>query len=380
MRNRLLVYFTFSHGNGGHCHSITSYYDEFKRISDSVFLLNLGCSESQLNKDRDGFYASTTMFNFFLVIFSIIKIVKDKDINEILCIDKNSYAYLRLVSLFLGIKIVLVKPGGPNPKYFFPKANALVNFSNESDLFFKSIPKFKSTKLFVISNRVHKITHHSFSQTLEDIKKHHDIVLMRVSRIGSDYINSLILTIKEFKVFNDNNPSSCLVIIGTIEEQGCLEELIYLSSTNNIIFLNDNIHTKNSKRYLHYCNIYIGCGRSAMEAIAENKVVCIPSSISNKVILFNQNSAKSIGDTNFSPRVNYDGLTLSQLNFSICQDSVFTIHYFNKNLDIAKIGDEYQKVFDLAQSEKIGNILDIIKGLTMHFIELARFLISKFSK
>ncbi|MEX6424816.1 hypothetical protein [Providencia manganoxydans] len=367
MSKKLFVFFTFSHGLGGHSYSITSYYSEFKKNSECL-LLNIGLKQSPLNEEFSGDFFKVSAISFLRDVRRLCRYAKLNQVTEILCMDNQSYAYLRIVSLLLKIRIVLVKPGGPNPKRYFPKAPTLVNFSYESDEYFSSSNKHKDCTKYVVSNRIQRCKTKKYSEALSLLRERNKFVTLRISRISEDYLKSLMVTIRAFEDISRVISDSCLIIIGVVEDDECFVKLKKMIEGKNIHLLTDDEHIFKSKEFIHYCDFYIGCGRSAMEALMYNKALGVPSDIDDTVIIFNEETAFDIGRVNFSPRVQIKNYTLDPTK--IKTDSVFNQKYFDESLEISKITEIYVPIFNSAKQERVTNFLDIILGTAVLYKQI----------
>ncbi|MCG9544448.1 hypothetical protein L1D37_11785 [Vibrio sp. Isolate33] len=373
MSKRLLAFFSYTHGMGGHCVSITTLYDEFKKHGD-VELINLGFSESALNSIRDGRFYSLNDNTTFSIIRSLVKYVKREGFDEILCVDTESYSYLRVASLLCNIKIVLIKAGGPNPLRYFPYCNSLVNFSEENDKHFRKSSKFSRTSLYVIPNRVSPKILSENSEILSRLADEY-FLCMRISRIGENYHDSLQLTLDEFKRIRLDFPEEnlLLVIIGVVEDSNILD-MLQKKSESNVVFLTDTVHTYMSSRFVHYADLYIGCGRSAMEALSLNKNVAIPSTLTNELVFFRKETSKDIAYANFSPRVR--GAVANNRSL-ILENNNFSKSYFNDHLSVERAPELYRRVFDYAKPETFNSAFDILLGLGVTLFKLFRFKLTR---
>lgn len=302
-----------SGGLGGHYHSLVV---TNKVISDycDTFIINVGTEPAKaINDDSSKLYTVITKnFRFFYIYKKVMEIMNTERPDIIHAFDNLSFFWARLVGRILHIPYCLTKCGGENPKFYWPYFDNIILYSIENLEYFKSKNKFKSSNMHLIPNRVENfiIDKKRVREMLDNLNNKHlySIKIMRIARISSYYKKSIFQLINLMRKLRKDGIDCCVVIVGTVEELSVLQE-IKNASTEHLFIFNESYYTRNAKELIEVGDIFLGTGRSFMEAASLGKVMLCPIVNSEIPLLINNDNLLAAFRYNFSERVfieNYD--------------------------------------------------------------------------
>lgn len=281
----LFVVSTWGEGKGGHFNTLATYINGYK---GEYHLLVVG---KKIPSVLQHFQAKTTRIDFKWM--PKVKCVKDVEV--IHCFDQWAYLYgYRLALKYKGIKLILTKSGGVNAKWF-PKATNMWLISKENYDFYKNFKVVKHIDYY--DNRIIDFPLVELSSDLQVIKDKSTVVL-RIGRVSEYYNTSFTAFIKAAKQIKDAK----FICIGSVESEALRERMV----SANILVLDNTKYTSNAKQYLSVADVFVGQGRSAMEAIAKG----IPTFVYNKknddLCMVDGNNINEVKWANFSERANFD--------------------------------------------------------------------------
>jgi len=218
-----------SKGNGGHYYSLLSTVSAIGKIHE-IRIVNIGSNESMAFKNS-GIEIVNIIdkeLNNFKLLKQLFVFLKTDKPDLLHAFDEFAFFYVRVINVLLKKPIVLTKCGGGNPKYFYPLCKNLIVYSKENLIFFKTVKKYRNSNILHIPNRVSEFESDG-KRILELREKFHLVnykfVFLRIARIGKAYRKSIIELIKIVNQLNDKNISTCLLLIGTIEDISVFEEI-----------------------------------------------------------------------------------------------------------------------------------------------------------
>ena len=381
---------TASKGNGGHYYSMLA-TAEALGVSNNVVVLNIGTEKSIALKD-----ARPPVVNILQPRLDTWKLLKElniflkkSDFEVIHSFDDLAFFYLRIAAARRKIPVVLTKCGGVNPKYF-PFCKTLVTFSEENQNFFRSQKKFLKTNIYLIPNRVN-----SFKQDEKRIRslsqKHdltnYDIVFTRISRIGLTYQKTLKQLINLAAACSLEGKKTCVLVIGTVVDHQVLRDIRTHAKDISLKIEDDPFFTRNAKELIDIGDVFVGTGRSFMEAALQRKIMFAPLQENNFPVLVDEKNFPSLFCTNFSERGHVDNFDPSmQLKFlkkllveksvrKSFSENMYTL--YKENFDVREKVDLYKKIY--AESEITTPLK--LKDLFIHYLFIQRrFFISKMVK
>lgn len=291
-----------SNGIGGHFHSLKSTVEALNENVQCI-VVNIGRIESPvINTLKSRVYnINYTYYNPITIALKLIKIVKSEQPDVLHAYDINSLFYAAIISHYCKKPYISTLCGGPNP-VFFPKIKDLILFSNENKKYFEQDPNYNNLNIHLIPNRIQRPT--------QDYNKIHDIkrkldpkayTFLRIARISSFHINSLLQSIALIDALNKENLRSQLVIVGSIQESDAYEEIVRKKGENTII-ITDERYTTTASEIIDVSEVVIGTGRGFMEGASMGKILLCPSNASRYPILATKDNFHNLFDNNFSMR------------------------------------------------------------------------------
>jgi len=281
----LFVVSTWGEGKGGHFNTLATYINGYK----GDYHLLVVCKK--IPSVLQYFQTKTTRIDFKW----IPKVKRIKDVEVIHCFDQWAYLYgYRLALKYKAVKLILTKSGGINTRWF-PKATNMWLISKENYDFYKNFRIVKHIDYY--DNRIIDFPLAELSSDLKTIKEKNTVVL-RIGRVSEYYKTSFIAMIKAAKQLK----SAKFISIGSVESEALKEQMI----NANILVLDDTKYTSNAKQYLSVADVFVGQGRSAMEAISKG----IPTFVYNKknddLCMVDISNINEVKWTNFSERSTFD--------------------------------------------------------------------------
>lgn len=292
----------FNTGLGGHYYSLLTYANILKYKFNVTILHYSNIGYSLLDEQKIDnvtyikkkykikyceYYNYADIVIFFSVILKISKLKKQ------LLKDKKY--------------VISVKPGGVNPKFYYPFFNEIFCFSSENIQWFHKNYLYKNiTKLTLLPNRIERIEKNI--NRLEEfgfIKPQH-INILRISRINTNYIESFHKTIKLHDLLEEKGFMVNTVLVGNIKNQVEYKILLKkVENNSNITILTNTKYTNFARELIPAFDIIIGIGRGFMEAVSEKKVVLGLSKSYDFPIIVDQVNYEYFKRYNFSMRNDY---------------------------------------------------------------------------
>lgn len=312
----LFVVSTWGEGKGGHFNTLATY---IKATEKKYHILVAGGTIPPILREFE--------LNITLIELSIIpKIKVDKHIEIIHCFDQWSYLYGFIYALKLSkTKLILTKSGGVNTTWF-PKAENMWLVSKENYDYYSN---FKT---------VHNIAYYDNRITDFDLvdvsnlkgKFQNKKIILRVGRISEYYRQSF----DKMMYYSRKHKGFKFVVIGSSESETLYNELV----SSGITILNDLEYTMKARKYLGLADLFIGQGRSAMEAIYKGIPTFVYNKKNNDLELVDINNIENIKFQNFSERASFN--------------SPYNLENYIKVLDI-KIGTNLKKHVEYDSSRVI---------------------------
>lgn len=356
----LFLISVYGHGRGGHFHSLNHISKKIGENSD-VKIISFGPGKSNIIASNPYFleHIDFNGINFIFFKNNLKELIQKFNPDIYHFFDYGSYNTVRLLISSKKNKIIINKCGGPNPiKY--PHVPNLILFSNENLNWFKNQKKHQNSNIYLIPNRVKALLPDKNFQPIE--KKGGEFTFLRICRIGSAYnksINDSILLIENLLLKGIRKVK--LYIIGVVEDSNIFmrHNKHQLVQDGRVIFLTDQIYTKEASKMLYLADAVIGTGRGLMEASSLSIPLLAINKEENIPVLLNNGNFQDAFKTNFSERNIFDN-TNSETNIKNIIDliqnksyytemSVFSKEVFEEYFNIDKV----IKSYDSAYSESI---------------------------
>lgn len=375
---------TLGHGNGGHFYDLITVTEELQK-NIKILNVNICRNESKvLNSSKIKLInLKFNVFNFLFVLKKLICIIKNNKITHVNCYDLNAFSFANILNIFMKIKIIYTKCGGPNPIGYYPSIDNLIIMSKENYDFFDKKEKFKKTHKVLIPNRVDYLNRDE--ERILKLKKvigKSGKVILRISRITNHYETTLFQAVNLYNNLNKNNINVKLIILGVVQNKELLYKLKNaVIKKENAFFITDNYFTHKASEIIPIADFVLGTGRGIMEASYFNKNLLTPLKNEKYPILINKNNFKELFATNFSPRnivTNYN----ERENIDTIEKCFTNDKYNDENISFVK--SIHENFFDIKNSSS--KYYDFYKNCTYtklklyDLIRLTTSMIKKFLK
>lgn len=220
--------------------------------------------------------------------------------------DNKSHFFGRWIARRAGAQTYLTKPGGPNPRHFFPFAPDIVCFSSENLDNLRVRRNLARSNFHFLPQRVAAPTQDLTRTVVLRVRTGDARVLLRICRIGGFYRQSLEQTLRLAEALRGHGLKVCALIIGTVEDQAVLDHITAIAGAHDVI-VTDPHFTTNASQLISVADAVVGTGRGLVEAAACNKVLLTPLAGAELPILVTEQNWKQLAATNFSERNRVDG-------------------------------------------------------------------------
>lgn len=362
-------------GFGGHYYSALATVKQLNRIH-SVEVINIGDFPSPILE------SSTISFKYIYLNYEarlgvdrrcLLKELKSRQPDVVVAFDLPSALITRRLCVELKCGFVMVKPGGKQPRGYFP-SNAFQIYFHLKD-FNWAKTKFQAQDGYIscIPNRVSVP-----AQDWEGIEKlrkkflinEDEITIIRISRIAEPYRQSFMAAMRLSSFLRDLGYPARLLIIGVCQNESLLKDIQKNKKAFDIVLTSPE-YTKNASRLLKVANINVGIGRGFMEGCAlEQHMMAINSTVDLPAVVMPENFS-SFFEENFSLRVDFP--VDSEKNKERIVDTAekcltghaksnFSREWFNDNFSDEKILPLYNDVLYKAQAQPEKWSLDLLRG------------------
>ncbi|WP_418637889.1 hypothetical protein [Winogradskyella sp.] len=280
----LFVVSTWGEGRGGHFNTLATYIKAYK---SPYHILVVGKNIPPVLKE---FEVNITQTSLSL----IPKIELNQKFEIIHCFDQWAYLIgFIYASKCEKVKLILTKSGGINT-IWFPRARNMWLISKENYDYYSSFKSVEKIKFY--DNRVVDFDLIDVSHLKE--KFQNSCIILRIGRISEYYRKSF----SKMMDYSKKYEKCKFVVIGTVESDLLYNELI----ASNIEVLNQPEYTKNARKYLGLADLFIGQGRSAMEAIFKEIPTFVFNNKHNALDLVESQNIETVKFQNFSERATFD--------------------------------------------------------------------------
>lgn len=356
---------TFGHGRGGHFWDLKTISEKLNSKRE-VIVFNIGVGPSPV-LDQANVKVVNLPLNAFIAFKKISEEIKRYNVYAIYSIDNRVDFISSIVCKSFKIPLIMIKPGGPNPRGFYPVMENLIVYSSENYKYFIENAEHSGKNVFFLPNRSSIVNiNDKLVCKIKNLLPLDSFKFVQVIRITKDYYNNILQSIKLVKKLNliqDVNVS--LIVIGVVQDENIMSLLEKKSQGLPIYFFSNNEYTKSASELLSVGDAVIANGRSVMEASSLGLPILVSAKNTNIPVLLNNKIFDSAFSVNFSPRFELPLEALSERdNFDsiiqIVRDKEQLEHIkdfsktcFNYNFNIDKVISDYVSIADNSKYKKM---------------------------
>ncbi|MEF1228710.1 glycosyltransferase family 1 protein [Vibrio fortis] len=355
---------TFGHGRGGHFWDLKTISETLKSQRE-VIVFNIGVSSSPVLEQANVNVVNLPL-NAFISVREIKKIVKEHNIGVIYSIDSRVDFISSIVCDYFKIPLIIIKPGGPNPKGTYPVMQKMIVYSAENYQYFSEKAGYDNKEILFIPNRSSIVNiNKKYVDEIEQELPGDCFKFIQVIRIAPEYYNNLVQSIELVnRLTNISDINVALVIIGVVQDEMIMEELKQKAKGLPVYFFANNEYTKSASELLSVGDAVIANGRSVMEASSLNLPILVSAKNTEIPVLLNDDVFNSAFKVNFSPRFECPKGILSEednleaiLNLidhesHLIKNKNFSKECFDKHFNIASVVDQYIEISDASDYMK----------------------------
>lgn len=221
--------------------------------------------------------------------------------------DNKSAVFASKLAAYLNVPLIVTKAGGaPLKKYSIFFSNMVVFHGQDRDLLERR-RLFKPKNLALIPNRVVSAEVEPRNRVSPFPKKSKGAIkIIRIARIGSAYLDSILQSYQLFKRLESlyGQGAVYLSVVGYVEDKSVFKSLkTKIAPSLYVNFYNTPEYYKSASDLIKYADIVVGTGRSFMEGMLYNKFVFFPVSGSSIPCFSSPAYYEKAFYKNFSPRV-----------------------------------------------------------------------------
>lgn len=303
----------------------------------------------------------------------LLQDLKSRQPDVVVAFDLPSALITRRLCVELKCGFVLVKPGGKQPKGYFPSNAFQIYFHSKDFNWAKTKFQAQSGYISCIPNRV-SVPEQDW-EGIENLRKEfsineYEITIIRISRIAEPYRQSFMAAMRLSSFLRDLGYPAKLLMIGICQNESVLKDIQKNKKAFDIVLTSPE-HTKNASRFLKVANVNVGIGRGFMEGCALGQhMMAINSAVDLPTVVIPENFS-SFFEENFSMRVDFpvDSEKNKERIVDIAEKclnghvkSNFSREWFNDNFSDEKILPLYDDILYRAQAQPEKWSLDLLKG------------------
>lgn len=368
-------------GRGGHYESLKTIAGAISKKNPNILVVCMGDIYPPTFKITNipFIFADVRSVGVFGMFQKIDKIINNFSPEIIHSFDNKSYFIARFFSLIKGTRLVLTKPGGPNPKHFFPYCDDLIVFSRENEIFFKKKNILSGAQIHFLPNRVGDLWIDNVR--INELKKRYAVsgtVVLRIARISKKYHESIIQTINLSRRLRDDGFNVTCIILGYVQDIAVLEELKSRYG-NNFIVVTDDYFTTKASELLTIADIVVGSGRGVMEAALMDRLVFSTVANSEYPVFIDDKTFENLFDNNFSPRSKaqqavIENSLVSATNLLRAGKKGNIKKIANKYFDVGFVLDKYYYIYSESKRQSYWGVGNVLLNLLVFFWFYRRFI------
>ncbi|WP_147105663.1 glycosyltransferase family 4 protein [Nesterenkonia populi] len=298
-------YSSVNTGHGGHYYSlretVRTLNDEWGDTQINVLAIGDVFPEALQDTTTDIHFINVKQHGILGALRRALALSKSLQPSHVHSFDDKAHFIGRVIAARRGAKSYYTKPGGPNPKSYYPFAPDIVFFSEENKTHYSESRKLSRSRLHLIPQRGSApITDMSRTAELKELIEQR-LVVMRICRIGLFYRRSAVQTVALARRLKNEGHDAVALIIGTVQDEETYRELREISGTDALI-LTDPHFTRNASELLSLATIVVGTGRSLIEAALADRIVLAMLNNSELPVLVTNQNWRKLGRRNFSER------------------------------------------------------------------------------
>lgn len=237
-------------------------------------------------------------------------LMREADVRAVLAFDQKSGELVRPVARRLASGFVLVKPGGGQPRRYYPRPAHQIAFMQADKLWLEARGRVSGTVIGLAPGRVFmplpNLATEAKLRTRINLRRD-DLTIVRIGRIHSRYgaVNRAALRLSA-RLRSEGYPAR-LIMIGSVQDAAELAALEKMAGIEDAI-VTDEDFTHEASRLLRLFRFNVGTGRGFMEGAAVgNIMLCATQDPSHELpLLVTNENLERFSNDNFSPRINPD--------------------------------------------------------------------------
>lgn len=302
--------FASSNVYGGHFHSASAIAGLLQRDYD-VILLNPGTWPSPVMQApglEAVFYAGSPERPGPLRA-RIAELIRQESVRAVVAFDQKAGELMRPLARRMKVGLVLVKPGGGQPRLYYPKMDHNIVFMAADKTWMEARNPPRS-RVFMAAGRTNEPEQDLAAQAAlraEVGLSDNDMAILRIGRIEPHYgaVNRSALMLAA-RLRSEGLPAR-LVLVGTAENSEEHAALTRLKGPEDAILIEERF-TDRASKLLGMFRFNVGTGRGFMEAAAMGQVMfCGSQDAAHELpLLVTDDNMHRFFDDNFSPRIKPD--------------------------------------------------------------------------
>jgi len=359
-------------GAGGHYYSLQTIAEAFKEYTPSadVSILSFGdFFPLALESSPIPVEHIDVRLGGIPSLFDALQRIASSGVTHLHAFDRKAFFFARVIGILSASKIYLTKPGGPNPKFYFPVCEDLFLFSRENLEYFTGHGRFNRCRKHLLPNRVKppKLNDPRVGELSSRLKARNFIIL-RIARIGEYYLESIRQTVNLAQALREMGQPATALLIGYIQSENTLSQIKEMLHQDDVV-ITDKYFAQQASGLIPVANAVVGTGRSLMEAALCDRLVLCPIVGSGLPLLVRRQNVQELMSTNFSersvmPRMRDDALAMlrqcmsdqGKLTELLDETRLFAAEYFN----VADAMPMYERIYSSKQRLKGLRLDDII--------------------
>lgn len=303
--------FSTSNVFGGHYRSASA-IAELLSEDYRVLLVNVGTRPSPVMKaaGQETIYVKGQTAAPYRTRRQLSALMHMHKVKAVVAFDQKVGELFRPLARRLGTGFVLVKPGGGQPRLYYPKAKHQIVFMESDRAWVEAAARTEGVTVRQAAGRIFPPTQDPQAQ--EALRQHlglqeGDLAILRIGRINEQYAAASRAALALSAFLRDQGFRARAILIGTPESSGELAALERAKGAEDAI-VTDPLFTNDASRLLSLFRFNVGTGRGFMEGCNVGHIMFCASQSGehNLPLLVNEENFGLFFEQNFSPRIRPD--------------------------------------------------------------------------